>query len=42
MSGPMALEPGGAEQDTLALRLARPPARGDDRTLALRARLSTD
>ncbi|MGC9495854.1 hypothetical protein [Streptomyces sp. WG7] len=31
MSGPMALEPGGAEQDTLALRLA------DDRTLALRA-----
>ncbi|MFH8342295.1 hypothetical protein [Streptomyces sp. AM6-12] len=32
MSGPMALEPGGAEQDTLALRLARP----DDRTLSLR------
>ncbi|CAK7283358.1 hypothetical protein [Streptomyces misionensis] len=32
MSGPMALEPGGAEQDTLALRLARP----DERTLALR------
>ncbi|MBD0843795.1 hypothetical protein [Streptomyces sp. TRM68416] len=31
MSGPMALEPGGAEQDTLALRLARP-----DTTLALR------
>lgn len=30
MSGPMALEPGAAEQDTLALRLA------DDRTLALR------
>ncbi|WP_318205282.1 hypothetical protein [Streptomyces sp. SCL15-4] len=36
MSGPMALEPGGAEQDTLALRLARPPLRGDDHTLALR------
>ncbi|MEU3528158.1 hypothetical protein AB0E62_30555 [Streptomyces sp. NPDC038707] len=36
MSGPMALEPGGAEQDTLALRLAHPPARGDDHTLALR------
>ncbi|MEU7409943.1 hypothetical protein AB0B40_11565 [Streptomyces sp. NPDC042638] len=36
MSGPMALEPGGAEQDTLALRLAGTPARGDDRTLALR------
>ncbi|MEV4682349.1 hypothetical protein [Streptomyces kurssanovii] len=40
MSGPMALEPGGAEQDTLALRLAGPgPAifrRGDDMTLALR------
>jgi hypothetical protein len=32
----MALEPGGAEQDTLALRLAGTPARGDDRTLALR------
>ncbi|MYR22804.1 hypothetical protein [Streptomyces sp. SID6137] len=32
MSGPMALEPGGAEQDTLALRLAHP----DDRTLSLR------
>ncbi|MFH8974382.1 hypothetical protein [Streptomyces sp. NPDC017890] len=31
MSGPMALEPGGAEQDTLALRL------GEGRTLALRA-----
>ncbi|WP_405939384.1 hypothetical protein OG338_24600 [Streptomyces sp. NBC_00726] len=30
MSGPMSLEPGGAEQDTLALRLA------DDRTLTLR------
>ncbi len=30
MSGPMSLEPGGAEQHTLALRLA------DDRTLALR------
>ncbi|GGX84673.1 hypothetical protein [Streptomyces fructofermentans] len=30
MSGPMALEPGGTERDTLALRLA------DDRTLALR------
>ncbi|MFF5438146.1 hypothetical protein [Streptomyces achromogenes] len=36
MSGPMALEPGGAEQDTLALRLAQAPVRGDDRTLALR------
>ncbi|MDQ0840772.1 hypothetical protein [Streptomyces sp. V1I6] len=40
MSGPMALEPGGAEQDTLALRLAGPgPAlfgRGDDSTLTLR------
>ncbi|GAA3101709.1 hypothetical protein GCM10017687_11100 [Streptomyces echinatus] len=32
----MALEPGGAEQDTLILRLAGTPARGDDRTLALR------
>ncbi|MYU62612.1 hypothetical protein GTY91_07725, partial [Streptomyces sp. SID69] len=32
MSGPMALEPGGTEQDTLALRLAR----SDDRTLSLR------
>ncbi|MFJ3640310.1 hypothetical protein ACIPRD_11215 [Streptomyces sp. NPDC090108] len=32
MSGPMALEPGGTEQDTLALRLAGTPARrrGDD------------
>ncbi|MFF8731864.1 hypothetical protein ACF073_36120 [Streptomyces sp. NPDC015171] len=36
MSGPMALEPGGAEQDTLALRLAGTSALGDDRTLALR------
>lgn len=36
MSGPMALEPGGAEQDTLALRLAGTPARGDDHTLTLR------
>ncbi|AYN43021.1 hypothetical protein D9753_33700 [Streptomyces dangxiongensis] len=36
MSGPMALEPGGTEQDTLALRLAEPPARRDDHTLALR------
>lgn len=40
MSGPMALEPGGTEQDTLALRLAgtRPirPRRSDDSTLALR------
>ncbi|MFD7436367.1 hypothetical protein [Streptomyces sp. NPDC059861] len=27
MSGPMSLEPGGAEQDTLALRLARPRRR---------------
>ncbi|MGW8699310.1 hypothetical protein ACWGOK_20640 [Streptomyces eurythermus] len=35
MSGPMALEPGGTEQDTLALRLAQAPVR-DDRTLALR------
>ncbi|MGW4569276.1 hypothetical protein ACWEN3_45475, partial [Streptomyces sp. NPDC004561] len=32
MSGPMALEPGGPEQDTLALRLAH----HDDRTLSLR------
>ncbi|GGX96701.1 hypothetical protein GCM10010358_58160 [Streptomyces minutiscleroticus] len=33
----MALEPGGPEQDTLALRLAAPRRRGgDDRTLALR------
>ncbi|MFD5711926.1 hypothetical protein ACFWHW_16290 [Streptomyces pharetrae] len=43
MSGPMSLEPGGAEQDTLALRLARPrpPRRRprwalDDTTLAVR------
>ncbi|MBL1082554.1 hypothetical protein JK359_11265 [Streptomyces actinomycinicus] len=36
MSGPMALEPGGSEQDTLALRLAGAPARRDDHTLALR------
>ncbi|WP_081240541.1 hypothetical protein [Streptomyces viridosporus] len=40
MSGPMALEPGGAEQDTLALRIARPGRTrvrpGDDRTLTLR------
>ncbi|MFI2645367.1 hypothetical protein [Streptomyces sp. NPDC018610] len=40
MSGPMSLEPGGAEQDTLALRLAAPrrirPRRTDDSTLALR------
>ncbi|MEU2060746.1 hypothetical protein [Streptomyces sp. NPDC013455] len=36
MSGPMALEPGGTEQDTLALRLAGTPARRDDRTLTLR------
>ncbi|MFG2606333.1 hypothetical protein ACGFT2_22700 [Streptomyces sp. NPDC048514] len=36
MSGPMALEPGGSEQDTLALRLAGPPLRRDDHTLALR------
>ncbi|MFF9087588.1 hypothetical protein ACF1BE_14415 [Streptomyces sp. NPDC014991] len=36
MSGPMALEPGGTERDTLALRLAEPPARRDDHTLALR------
>ncbi|MFD8612523.1 hypothetical protein [Streptomyces sp. NPDC059631] len=47
MSGPMALEPGGAEQDTLALRLAgtsRARARrGDDRTLAQRLpRLAPD
>ncbi|MEV6839248.1 hypothetical protein AB0N17_32870 [Streptomyces sp. NPDC051133] len=32
MSGPMALEPGGTEQETLALRLARPA----DHTLSLR------
>lgn len=43
MSGPISLEPGGAEQDTLALRLAvpRPPRRRprwalDDSTLAIR------
>ncbi|MET9443788.1 hypothetical protein [Streptomyces sp. NPDC006610] len=44
MSGPMSLEPGGAEQDTLALRLARPrrPRRRrpswalDDAALAIR------
>ncbi|MFI9648358.1 hypothetical protein ACIHAA_18925 [Streptomyces sp. NPDC052040] len=41
MSGPMALEPGGAERDTLALRLAgterrAPRPRADDSTLALR------
>ncbi|MGN9792982.1 hypothetical protein ACTMTU_18035 [Streptomyces sp. OZ13] len=39
MSGPMALEPGGAEQDTLALRLAGSGplfGRGDDSTLTLR------
>ncbi|MFJ7076867.1 hypothetical protein [Streptomyces sp. NPDC098781] len=43
MSGPMSLEPGGAERDTLALRLAepRPPRRRprwalDDATLAIR------
>ncbi|MFI6034548.1 hypothetical protein ACIBBD_10345 [Streptomyces sp. NPDC051315] len=43
MSGPLSLEPGGAEQDTLALRLAVPrPARRrprwavDDTTLAVR------
>ncbi|MFC8142563.1 hypothetical protein ACFUKV_12530 [Streptomyces paradoxus] len=43
MSGPMSLEPGGAEQDTLAIRLAgtRPPRRRprwalDDATLAIR------
>ncbi|URN14647.1 MULTISPECIES: hypothetical protein [Streptomyces] len=40
MSGPMSLEPGGAEGDTLALRLAGPRRprllRGDDSTLALR------
>ncbi|MER5435479.1 hypothetical protein [Streptomyces sp. NPDC002588] len=43
MSGPMSLEPGGSEQDTLALRLAdtRPPRRrprwaSDDTTLAIR------
>ncbi|WP_442803834.1 hypothetical protein [Streptomyces luteogriseus] len=43
MSGPMSLEPGGADQDTLAIRLAgtRPPRRRprwalDDTTLAIR------
>ncbi|MFI5977547.1 hypothetical protein [Streptomyces sp. NPDC051452] len=36
MSGPMALEPGGTEQDTLALRLVGPPLRRDDHTLTLR------
>ncbi|MFI8192362.1 hypothetical protein ACIF8T_26855 [Streptomyces sp. NPDC085946] len=37
MSGPISLEPGGAERDTLALRLAVPrPRTADDRTLALR------
>ncbi|USQ84500.1 hypothetical protein NFX46_12285 [Streptomyces phaeoluteigriseus] len=44
MSGPMSLEPGGAEQDTLALRLAAPPGPPrrrprwalDDTTLAVR------
>ncbi|MFF8394949.1 hypothetical protein [Streptomyces sp. NPDC016172] len=43
MSGPMSLEPGGGEQDTLAIRLAdtRPPRRRprwalDDTTLAIR------
>ncbi|WP_149547166.1 hypothetical protein [Streptomyces marokkonensis] len=42
MSGPMALEPGGAEQDTLALRLAASAARlpphrpADDPTLVVR------
>ncbi|MFE6526697.1 hypothetical protein [Streptomyces sp. NPDC057794] len=43
MSGPMSLEPGGAEQDTLAIRLAgtRPPRRRprwalDEATLAIR------
>ncbi|MDT9682305.1 hypothetical protein RND61_09485 [Streptomyces sp. TRM76323] len=43
MSGPMSLEPHGAEQDTLALRLARPPRPRrrprwalDDTTLTLR------
>ncbi|ARP73670.1 hypothetical protein LK07_32245 [Streptomyces pluripotens] len=32
MSGPMALEPGGTEHDTLTLRLAGTPARDDDTT----------
>ncbi|MFC8174500.1 hypothetical protein ACFUJ0_04920 [Streptomyces sp. NPDC057242] len=38
MSGPMSLEPGGAEQDTLAIRLAVPRPRRflDDATLAIR------
>ncbi|KOX30459.1 MULTISPECIES: hypothetical protein [unclassified Streptomyces] len=38
MSGPIFLEPGGAEQDTLAIRLAVPRARRflDDATLAIR------
>jgi hypothetical protein len=40
MSGPMALEPEDAEQNTLALRLSRAPLRrkrsDDDRTMALR------
>ncbi|MCH0564183.1 hypothetical protein [Streptomyces sp. MUM 2J] len=42
MSGPMPLEPGGSEQDTLALRLARPPQprrprwTRDETTLAIR------
>ncbi|WP_435973026.1 hypothetical protein [Streptomyces sp. Qhu_M48] len=38
MSGPMSLEPGGAEQDTLAIRLAAPRRRRhhDDPTLAIR------
>ncbi|MFF5785784.1 hypothetical protein ACFY8P_12570 [Streptomyces sp. NPDC012693] len=39
MSGPMSLEPGGAEQDTLAIRLAAPRPRrrfSDDPTLMIR------
>ncbi|MFC8897927.1 hypothetical protein [Streptomyces cinereoruber] len=38
MSGPISLEPGGAEQDTLAIRLAVPRPRRflDDATLAIR------
>ncbi|CAL9376158.1 hypothetical protein SUDANB6_00962 [Streptomyces sp. enrichment culture] len=40
MSGPMSLEPGGTEQETLALRLARPRRRPrwalDDTTLTIR------
>ncbi|MEU6478559.1 hypothetical protein ABZ858_17000 [Streptomyces sp. NPDC047017] len=37
MSGPIALEPGGPEQDTLAIRLAAPrPRRSDEHTLTLR------